>query len=252
MVSRKSLSPSGGKRWHAWLLLAFVAIALAACSAPATPEFTATPPLPSSTPVPPTATKTVTATATLTVTPSPTSTPTITFTPTPAAAFDQVQLMAAENIVGGVRLNLLLPNVTVAYKLQVRGSEFTCALEPTLKDHLFCLGLAQIQSGQNVTIDFIDPQSNKKIYSANVYYAGFQTATPQGIYGNDCDQRGEGVTCETECRQLPSGGYCVVATCSDACGLYFSVNSCPVDMSEDFSSCTEDQWAEAKRLYSLP
>jgi hypothetical protein len=197
-------------------------------------------------------TATATATATVTATPRPSSTPTITLTPTPTASFDKLQLMNAENVVGGVRLNLFLPNVTVPYKLLLRGSEFTCQLEPTLKDHLFCFGLAQIPPGETVAIDFFDPQSNEKVYSGSVYYVGSQTATPQGIYGNTCAKRGEGATCETECRQIPSGGYCVVATCSDACGLYFSVHTCPADLPEDFSSCTEDQWAEARRLYSLP
>lgn len=236
-------------------LAVLMALALSACST-ATPLPTITSE-PSATPLPPTASATITPSPlppTATVTPTRTNTPTITPTPTPAAAFEQLQIWAAENLVGGVRINLLLPNVTVPYTLKIRGYDYTCTIEPEVKDHLFCFGLAQIQPGQTVALALLDPQSGAQIYAADVYYTGSYTATPQGIYtNNDCPQRGvDGGNCETECRQLPEGGFCVVATCGDACGLYFSVNSCPANMSEDFSSCTEDQWAEAKRLYSIP
>ena len=57
--------------------------------------------------------------------------------------------------------------------------------------------------------------------------------TPVGWAGNNCPQRGQNVSCETECRIAPDGNPCIVATCTDACGPYFSVHTCP-DMSLEF------------------
>jgi hypothetical protein len=234
------------------LTILFLAGLLAGC-APATPQPTVT--LSSSaTPPPATATVTPSPTQTVTVTPTPSPSPTetITQTPTPPAAFDQLQILNSEAVVGGVRVTLALPGVSVAYKLLIRGYEYACTLDPQVQDRLFCFGLAQIPPAQTVPLVLQDPVNGEQIYVADVYYTGSFTATPESYASSDCPQRGEGANCEPECRQLPEGGYCVVATCSDACGIYFSVNTCPAEMSMDFNSCTEDQWAEAKLRYSIP
>jgi hypothetical protein len=224
---------------------------LAACAAPApTPTALAatnTPVLPTVTitPLPPTTTPTVTATL------IPSETPTITPTPTPAAAFDQIQIMAVERIVSGVRINLFIPKVSVAYDLKIQGYEYTCGIDAKTKDHLFCVGLADIQPDQTITLELLDPQSGAQVYATQIFYASYPTAIPAGNAGNNCADRGTGVSCEVECRQLPAGGYCVVATCTDACGLYRSVQTCPEGMT-DFTSCTQDEWDEAKRIYGFP
>jgi hypothetical protein len=190
--------------------------------------------------------------ATVTLTHTPAASVTITLTPTPAPAFEQVQILAVESVIGGVRVTLQLPNVLSEYKLTLRGYEYKCTLDPQVKDRLFCFGLGQIPAGQKAALVLSDPASGEQVYAADVFYAGFFTSTPQGNASNDCPSRGENAGCETECRQLPEGGYCVVATCTDACGLYFSVNTCPSGMSMDFNSCTEEQWADARLRYSLP
>lgn len=230
---------------------------LSACL-PSTPE-----PAPTSTPAAlPTAqrrletleipTSTVTATSSPSPSPSASPTSTITPSPTPSAVFDQLQILASDSIIGGVRITLALPGVDVPYILRIRGYEYKCVLDPQVKDRLYCVGLAQVPPGQKSNLVLLDPKSGQQVYAAEVFYAGFFTSTPQGYTSNSCPQRGEGANCEPECRQLPEGGYCVVATCTDACGVYFSVNTCPVEMSMDFNSCTEEQWAEAKLRYSIP
>jgi hypothetical protein len=253
------MRPMGSSKHKSWLkstplfVIALLVLLLSACT-PATPLPSATPLPPSATPLPPTNTATATQTPlppTATVTPSPTDTPTITPTPTPAAAFEKMQIMAVEKIVSGVRINLLIPGVTVAYTLKMNGHEYSCSMAPTLQDHLFCVGLADVQPDQTVALELLDPQSGAQVYAAKVYFASYPTAIPAGNAGNDCAQRGQGVSCEVECRHLPAGGYCVVATCTDACGLYRSVQTCPEGMT-DFSSCTEDEWAEAKRINAFP
>jgi hypothetical protein len=238
------------------LLILLPALLLAAC-APSTPPLpTASPsaPAPSNTPVPPTATPTPlppTPSATATLTPLPTDTPTISPTPTPAADFARIQIAAVENVLSGVRINLLLPGVTVPYNLNINGYDYTCQLAAEAKDHLFCFGLANINPDQNVSLVLLDPQSLAEVYAADIYFASYPTAIPAGNAYNNCPDRGKGVSCEVECRHLPVSGYCIVATCTDACGLYRSVQTCPEGMT-DFSSCTAEEWDEAKRIYSLP
>lgn len=233
-------------------LVLFLGLAFSACApvAPA-PTLTPVPPTTTHTPSPiPSVTAAPTQTATLLST--ATFTPTISPTPTPAAAFEQMQIQGVESIVGGVRVNLFLPGVETAYTLRIKDNQYTCTLVPEAKDHLFCLGLALVPEDEPLPVVLLDPASGAKVYASELIFSVPDAVLPAGYTHNWCEQRGEGVNCETECRQLPAGGYCVVATCTDACGLYFSIQTCPNDMSMDFTSCNEEQWAEAKRLYSIP
>jgi hypothetical protein len=241
------------KTYRFLFALLLLMLLLSACAAPATPPVP-TPLPPSATPLPPTATTTATPlppSPTASATPAPSATPTITPTPTPAADFAALQIAAVESVLGGVRVNLLLPGVDTAYKLTLNGYDYSCELTDQAKDHLFCFGLAMIQPDQTVSLALLDPASGAQVYTAQILYASFPTAIPEGYANNNCPDRGTGVSCEVECRQLPAGGYCIVATCSDACGLYRSVQTCAEGMG-DFTSCTPEQWDEAKRIYGLP
>jgi hypothetical protein len=184
-------------------------------------------------------------------TPQPSETPTTSPTPTPSAAFDKIQILAVDNVVGGVQLTIALPGVSVAYKIKVRGYEYTCQLDPKVADRLFCLGLAAQPVGQ-MPLVVLDPQSGATVFEGKITYAGLG---PKPVYGqptDKCPVRGEGGNCETECRLLPDGTPCIVATCVDGCGVYRSIETCPQNMDPNFSSCPPDLFDKMKARYNIP
>ena len=101
---------------------------------------------------------------------------------------------------------------------------------------------------------FIDPQTQETVYTGSTIYSAALFATPLPVLNgkNDCPNRGQDVSCEVECRLLPDNSPCIVATCTDACGLYRSIESCPQDMSKDFASCPPDLFDRMKARYNLP
>jgi hypothetical protein len=78
------------------------------------------------------------------------------------------------------------------------------------------------------------------------------TALPEGYADTNCPDRGKNISCETECRIDPNGSPCIVATCTDACGLYRSVQSCPENMTLPSPICSPEQAAAAKAKYGIP
>jgi hypothetical protein len=238
-----------------------LAVVLAACTAVQTPAPTA---LPSASPtaapsetLSPSATTPPTATPTLapSTTPDPTSSPSPLPSPTLVpAAFDKLQLISISNGIGGVRVIFKIPGVQTAYDVKIRGYNYSCVLDAKAPDRLFCSGLAQPPFDTTLDLVFIDPQTQQTVFSGSTIYSSSlsATSTVQGWGKNNCPDRGTNVSCETECRLLPNGNPCIVSTCSDACGLYFSVDTCPADMSQDFPSCPPDLFAQMKALYSIP
>jgi hypothetical protein len=246
-------------RGSSLVLIAILGIILAACTPAQTPVPTALPsatPAPSDTPVPsPTTAPTLTQTLAPSATTAPSSTPSPVPTPTAVpAAFDQLQLISISNGIGGVSVIFKIPGLLTAYDVKIRGYAYSCILDAKAPDRLFCTGLAQPPFDAQLDLQFIDPQTQQVVYSGSTIYSSMlsATSTVQGWGKNDCPDRGTNVSCETECRLLPNGSPCVVATCTDACGLYFSVDSCPADMSMDFPSCPPELFDQMKALYSIP
>jgi hypothetical protein len=252
-------------RWLRPAVLALIvwSVLLAACSPTPTLLPTSTIPPSASPTSAPTATAQPSATTPPTVTPSPapsatpapTHTPTAVPTPTSVpAAFDKLQIISISNGIGGVKVIFRIPGIQVAYQVKIRGYDYNCVLDATAPDRLFCTGLAVPPFDVNLDLTFIDPNSHQTVYTGKTIYSSAlgATATVQGWGKNDCPGRGTNVSCETECRLLPNGNPCIVSTCSDACGLYFSVDTCPADMSMDFPSCPPDLFAEMKARYSIP
>jgi len=232
-------------------------VLLAAC-APAAPLPTATP-LPSDTPMPSaTATVTPSATATATETATLTETPTLTDTPSPsptlAAAFDQARPFELASGVGGWKLSLQVPNLTQAYNVIAAGIQFSCSYLEQYADRLFCYGLARPPLDQTITLAFIDPDTNQVVYQAQTVFlsANLPTPVPEGYTDTNCPERGTNVTCESECRIAPDGNPCVVSTCYDACGRYFSVDTCPSGVTEWKGLCSDAQWQEQKERLNIP
>ena len=245
------------------VLLALGLIVLAACTPASTPDPTALPtvspsPLPSATAtfapsatVPPTLTPSLVPSATT----PPTLTPSLAPSPTTnPAAFDKLQIISISNGVGGISVIFRIPGIQTAYKVKIRGYNYNCILDAKAPDRLFCNGLANPPFDVNLDLVFIDPVTEQTVFTGKTIYSSklSATSTVQGWGKNDCPGRGTNVSCETECRLLPSGNPCIMATCSDACGLYFSVETCPADMSQDFPSCPPDLFAQMKARYSIP
>jgi len=241
---------------------ALCAALLAACAPAATPAPTATalPPSPTSAPSA-TDQPTLTPPPTLTPSPAPSATPepsrTPTSVPTPTAvpaAFDQLQLISISSGIGGIQVIFKIPGIQVAYQVKIRGYDYACVLDAKAPDRLFCSGLALPPADIALDVVLSDPATGQIVYSGKTIYSSKfgATSTVQGWGKNDCPSRGENVSCETECRLLPNGSACVVSTCTDACGLFFSVDTCPSDMSMDFPSCPPELFEEMKARYSIP
>mgnify|MGYP001163321771 CR=1 FL=1 len=238
-------------------VLVLLGVLLSAC-APATAQPTPTA-APSQTSAP-----SATPAATLTLTPSATSTatatltPTLTETPLPsptlAAAFDAAKPIELTSGVGGWKLSFQVPHLTQAYNAIVAGIQFKCSYDAKYADRLFCFGLSRPPLDQTITLAFLDPDSGKVVYQSKTMFvsATLPTPIPEGYSYDNCAERGTNVTCETECRIAPDGSPCIVSTCFDACGPYFSVNTCPEGVSEWKGLCSDEQLQEQKARNNIP
>lgn len=229
---------------------AALCLILTACSAP-----TATL-APSDTPVP-TLTATLTSTpapsATVTWTPEPSATFTATVSPTPTVDFSKIVITSISSQVGGYLVILSAPGLKVPYTILLGGHDYKCTVDPQYADKLFCLGLAKPALDTALSLTLTDPQSKQVVYQSKLTIpsALFAGIKHDGYPDTWCADRGKNVTCEVECR-IANGNPCIVASCADACGAYYSVHTCPQDMNMKFSSCSPDQWKQLKSQYGIP
>ncbi|HCE18337.1 MAG TPA: hypothetical protein DEQ80_10800 [Anaerolinea thermolimosa] len=203
-----------------------------------------------------TATWTVTPTERPTSTPSPTASPSPepSLSPTPTADFDQAEVINLLNGVGGISVVVKIPHLSVAYNMILGGIRYDCHLEEAYPDWLLCWGLARPPLDMPITQAFLDKQTGKVVMERKVVLSSavLPTALPEGYAQTNCPDRGKNISCETECRVDADGTPCIVATCTDACGLYRSVHSCPADMKLPAVVCSPEQWKEAKAKYGIP
>lgn len=247
-----------------WRGLALAGLLLAACTSAVAPQPTATT-VPSATPALPTATLAPSPSATLALTASatlalaasatlpPTASPAPSASPTATIGFDALQVSAVDNRPGGWMVTFKLPGANRAMKVVLGGSAYDCSVDAQYPDRLFCQGLSKPAYDQSLDLLINDAQTGERLYAGKLLIpsALLVPPTPAGWASNDCPQRGQNVSCETECRIAPDGNPCIVATCTDACGAYFSVHTCP-DMSLNFASCNAEQWAALKKQYQIP
>jgi hypothetical protein len=192
------------------------------------------------------ATYTLTPTRTLTFTPSP--------SPTPLAALDQAEVIQINDGIGGIGLVLKIPHLSTPYNLILGGTRFDCKLDAQYPDWLFCWGLTRPTLDIPLTQALLDPLTNQVVLERKVVLSSavLPTALPEGYGFTNCPDRGKNISCETECRLDWDGNPCIVATCTDACGLYRSVHSCPQDMPLPAKVCNAEQWVEAKAKHGIP
>lgn len=200
----------------------------------------------------PTATVQTQPTETLTAT--PTSLPSPIVTPTPLTNFSLLRVITLESNAFGWMIQFHLPGITQPLLLKLNGKDYRCSLDERYPDRLFCQGLSKPPIDQVLSLVFVKPESGEEVYRGSLIIPlqFVVPPTPVGYLHTACDQRGQNVSCETECRIDPDGNPCIVATCTDACGPYFAVHSCPDDMPLPSPSCTAEQWAMMKKRYQIP
>lgn len=223
-----------------WISIVAAIVILTACSASPTASLTPAP-LPTQIPAEtetarPSATLTTSATtlatATKTLTPTPTHTATLTATPRPSFAGFQVQFVDYASY--GMQFAFIIPGIQNNYQLDVNGQPFNCKLYEKYPDKLFCTGPA-IPPKTHVKLTFLPLEGEKTpVFVSNYLIAALITPTvdfqtSKGFNSENCPVRGVNVRCETEYR-VNGGGCCVVSTCVDACGYYYSVDTCPRGM----------------------
>lgn len=225
-----------------FLLLMLGLMGLAACAAapttppPATPQPSLPPaptltetlppsatPLPSSTPQP-------SASATIPLT----STPQATSSSTPRPAFAGFHVDFVEYTYYGMQFAFLIPGIKENYRLIANEIPYTCNFYEKYPNKLYCTGPA-IRPYTEVNLAFLALKgSDTPLFEAQYQMGSMITPTIpletlKASNPTNCPQHGVNVRCETEYRKIATG-CCIVATCVDACGYYFSVDTCPRGM----------------------
>ncbi|WP_448335865.1 hypothetical protein [Bellilinea sp.] len=177
-------------------------------------------------------------------------------TPTavPLADFSALRVVTIESNAFGWMIQFNLPGIKQPLNLKLDNKEYRCGVDERYPERLFCQGLAKPLIDQPMKLVFFNPESGAEVYRSNLIIplAFVVPPTPVGYLHTACEERGKQVSCETECRIDPDGNPCIVATCTDACGPYFAVHSCPDDMPLPSPSCTAEQWVMMKKRYQIP
>jgi hypothetical protein len=199
----------------------------------------------------PTSTSTATATATFTRTPTLTLLPSLTASPTPSALFDKAQVTSLSSAGDVFSIVVNIPGLKGAYNMVIDARKFTCVFDAKYPDRLFCSGSSQPGVEKNISLVFTDPDSGQEIYSGTtvIIRQALPTETPAGYFS--CPNRGKNVFCEVECRIYDGSNPCLVATCLDDCGLYYSLDTCPGDR-KNTGICSEDLERSMRQQYGLP
>jgi hypothetical protein len=155
----------------------------------------------------------------------PTLTPTETLSPTPVADFTKFKLLSVGKKEFGFQLVIQVPGLQSLADVQVAGKPFTCQIESTFPDRLYCNG-PELKMDKELQIQFIS-KAGAPLYSGFIFIPksifGFQY--PEGIDWDACPERGQSVSCETENRTWFEPP-CVVSTCVDKCGYFYSIDTC--------------------------
>ncbi|MBN2048626.1 MAG: hypothetical protein JW750_12345 [Anaerolineaceae bacterium] len=219
------------------ILLVLTVLFLAACkpesAAVVEPTFTSAPPTSTPTASPePTHTPEPSPTATATPTLVPTETNTPTPSPTPFTGFENSSINSWEQKHGNYYLfQFVVPEVSMSYYAIIEGNPFECEFDPNYPDRLFCLGDFIDYNKEYIDVAFFEDDLMSQLAFEQPYFLKrvVLTYNQEPIQGDPttwCPQRGENVTCETEYRSY-QGEECIVQTCFDACGYYYSVHTCP-------------------------
>ena len=236
----------------------FAVLAIASACSPAAPTATSTPPLsatattaPSSTPAP---SATVTTAPSSTPVPSATATLPPTASPTPAVGWDKAEVTSVTNQLGGITVSFKIPAVNAAYILYLGGEKYSCQVDAKYPNELYCWGLAIPPAGVTLNMTFVDPTSGQTVYKGQTVITSINATGTKVIQPDTCAEAGVNQSCEMECRIDPNTKQpCIVASCFDACGLTYSIQTCSNSVPlESFSRCDAQTQAAMKKLYNIP
>ena len=154
-------------------------------------------------------------------------TSTITVTPTSAALFDQIQILGGYYNQDNSIIYLSFPKVDKNYKFKMNQYDYECKVDLEYQDRVNCYGrFLDNQRSTNAFVQVYDPTSLELMFEKNVYIPmTIPTALPAGDASTWCPLRGQKISCETEWRS-EEDLTCVVMTCYDACGYYYSEHTC--------------------------
>lgn len=193
---------------------------------------------------------TITITPTLTLTATLTLIPSVTYSPTLVPLFDKAQVISLTTPNDEVKVILRVPGLKQVLNIILDARKFSCQMDDKVLETLFCTGTSRPHVAERIKLVFVDAQTGTEVYSGTTYIIdqAVPTATREGYAS--CPNRGKNVSCETECR-IYAGDPCLVVSCFDDCGLYYSLDNCPSDRQND-SVCNEDQYKEMKEKYGIP
>jgi len=185
----------------------------------------------------PSKTSTVEPSPTFTATPGPTNTasltPTVTMTwtpsPTPFTGFKESKINSHQSSGEMYMYIFSVPGVSQDYYATIEKELYHCEIDINYPDILICTGEYFEFNDEMVDVVFYSDESLDEIVHKQEYYSGPTTPAPAIIYGDPktwCPERGQNVNCETEYRSY-NGEECIVQTCYDACGYYYSYHTCP-------------------------
>jgi hypothetical protein len=215
------------------LWIALVSVLLAACGG-AAPTAVPTQDKPS-TAVPvdtqaPAPENTITQTCTASPIPSATFTlpspPTVTTSPIPLPDFANARVVVSEVRLdnrAAMLLGMDIPGLNGVYNVTLGTTRFVCQTDSKRPERLWCDGPTVKLATNEVEIAFYPVGVAEPVYQG-VYLIllTIPTAMPVGDLSTWCPDRGKDVYCETEWRYKPNGDKCQIATCTDACGYYYS------------------------------
>ncbi|MCD4752173.1 MAG: hypothetical protein K8R40_03785 [Anaerolineaceae bacterium] len=181
----------------------------------------------------PTAEPSVTFTATPEPTNTATLTPTVTMTwtpsPTPFTGFEGSKINSYQSSGELYMYIFSVSGVSQEYYATIEKELYYCEIDINYPDILICTGEYFEFNDEMVDVVFYSDETLDEIVHQQEYYSGSTTPAPVIIYGGPetwCPERGQNVTCETEYRSY-NGEECIVQTCFDACGYYYSYHTCP-------------------------
>jgi hypothetical protein len=169
------------------------------------------------------------------------------------ADLNAVRVQRLTNRAGGVLITLAIPNLTIPYNIILAGNKYSCELDSKYPGKLFCWGLAIPPLNTTINLAFLDPQSGKIVLKMTTFISQdlFPPSGSKDLSGTSCSETGQSQSCEMECRVDSAGNTCIVATCFDACGRTYSIQSCPNDM-QNYTSCDGQQYEDMKARYKIP
>jgi hypothetical protein len=134
----------------------------------------------------------------------------------------------------GMQFAFQIPGIKENYRLVANQVPFTCNYAEKYANKLYCTGPV-IRPYTEVSLVFLPLKGSDTPIFETKYQMGSMTTptipveTLKASNPTNCPQHGVNVRCETEYRKN-EGSCCIVATCVDACGYYFSVDTCPRGM----------------------